>query len=133
MRDPSRTREVIFDIDAAILCGPTPLGQVEIPLRPGLTSLYGLNGAGKSRTLQALEALFLNDSRDGFFKLAVEPSPALTDRISVLQASDADLVAALPPAEAPWRGRNPLAEKLGDSWSLTGCGVLLKVHQTLRC
>lgn len=32
----------------------TPLGRVYIPLEPGVTALYGLNGAGKSLLLEAL-------------------------------------------------------------------------------
>lgn len=58
MADSCEPTEVIFDIESAVLCGPAPLGQIEIPLRGGVTALYGLNGVGKSRTLDALDHLF---------------------------------------------------------------------------
>jgi hypothetical protein len=36
--------------------GPPPLGRVHIPLGEGVQSIYGLNGAGKTRLLRAVQA-----------------------------------------------------------------------------
>lgn len=47
----------MFEILAAIVDGPAPLGRVEVPIRPGLNALYGRNGAGKTRLLTALSGL----------------------------------------------------------------------------
>jgi ABC-type transport system involved in cytochrome c biogenesis ATPase subunit len=38
------------------LIGPPPLGRVHVPLSAGVQSVYGLNGAGKTRLLRAVQA-----------------------------------------------------------------------------
>lgn len=72
----------------AQLVGAPPIGRVMLPLRPGLTAVYGKNGVGKSRLLAGLSRLFdpmsyRTDSypgryEDDSFSLAVHsfPSPA---------------------------------------------------------
>lgn len=48
----------VFDIIGARLHGPDPIEDVFVPWRGGLSALYGLNGAGKSRILGALRDLY---------------------------------------------------------------------------
>lgn len=48
----------IFDIIGARLHGPEPIEDVFVPWRGGVSALYGLNGAGKSRILHALRDLY---------------------------------------------------------------------------
>jgi hypothetical protein len=40
------------------LVGPPPIGEVHIRLTPGLSALYGLNGAGKTAVLSGIERAF---------------------------------------------------------------------------
>lgn len=43
-----------LEIIGASVFGPPPLGWVHIPLRVGVSALYGKNGVGKTRLLRAL-------------------------------------------------------------------------------
>lgn len=45
-----------FEVLGATVLQPRPLYRTFVPLEPGLSVLYGKNGAGKSRLLEALEA-----------------------------------------------------------------------------
>ena len=114
MADSCEPTEVIFDIESAVLCGPAPLGQIEIPLRGGVTALYGLNGVGKSRTLDALDHLFRDQSPSGFLKLRVERNVALVNMLESKLEVDEEIIAAVSNEDVPWRGRGLEAALLGD-------------------
>lgn len=43
---------------AVSMIGPPPLGGIGLPLVPGVTALYGLNGAGKTSILEGIAAAF---------------------------------------------------------------------------
>lgn len=45
-----------YRVLGATLDGPAPLGRVHLEFNPGVSVLYGLNGAGKTRTLSAMRA-----------------------------------------------------------------------------
>ncbi len=59
--------------------GPPPIGSVAYAFKPGLTVLYGKNGAGKSRLLGELDGLLRGEhefhvERDAALHLAVDPA-----------------------------------------------------------
>lgn len=61
-----------FRVQSIVLGGPEPIREVEVPLRAGLTALYGLNGAGKTRTLEGIAGLLgRSGSAGNYFR--VEP------------------------------------------------------------
>src|SRR4051812_15911890 len=79
-----------------------PIDVVEVPLARGLTALAGVNGAGKTRVLQALEAALAGRTWDGgswqlLIQLRDGPSeePALEDLLYEVLDFDPDGV--------PWR------------------------------
>lgn len=51
--------DALIELIGVVLDGPEPLGHIEFEFeRPGLSLLYGKNGAGKSSILRALERMF---------------------------------------------------------------------------
>jgi len=46
------------DVFGVGILGPPPLGMINLELTPGLSVLYGVNGAGKTRVLDAVRAAF---------------------------------------------------------------------------
>ena len=61
----------LYSLLGATIDGPPPLGRVHVPLGEGLTVLFGMNGAGKTRLIRALRGALLG----------VDPGP---DRDAVL-------------------------------------------------
>lgn len=54
-----------LEIFGASVFGPPPLGWVHIPLRVGVSALYGKNGVGKTRLLRALRHAMAGVSSEG--------------------------------------------------------------------
>lgn len=72
----------------ATIDGPPPLGRVHVPLDEGLTVLFGLNGAGKTRLLEAVRRALLG----------IDPG-AGTDAVLHLRVADPEM-----PINGPFLG-----------------------------
>ena len=73
-------RRESFEILGARLYGPAPIADVWVPWRSGVSALYGLNGAGKTRVLQALSDLYQGvRCRDTWWESSI--ILRLTDRV----------------------------------------------------
>lgn len=103
--------------DGVLVEGPAPLGTLWVPLSPGLTVLYGRNGVGKSRLLDAVvSALRGVASRHGTVSLHLTPvdqvngfDHALLDAFRNVDVSLDDLDFDSPPNLHP-----PLSDEAAD-------------------
>lgn len=93
--DEYGTRKQPFKLRSIRFSGPPPLGEIELPLRSGLTALYGLNGVGKSRILDRLGQVLRDPCAD---------LPEAQRATFVLDVVDEPFVAALfKSRQAEWR------------------------------
>jgi energy-coupling factor transporter ATP-binding protein EcfA2 len=117
-----------FDIASVRVAGPSPLGPVDVPVRTGLTALYGRNGAGKTRLLQALKEALSGRREDAEVTVRIHDADTTAERVTEAHRSWLGKVA--PPdlshhGPFPWResGRTALEAAAGDSlldrWALT--------------
>lgn len=69
--------------------GPAPLLRADLELRPGITAVYGLNGAGKTRLLRAVRAAvsLQPPPADGKYELLLH-GPDLNATVGQVQESD---------------------------------------------
>lgn len=68
-----------YELIGATVDGPPPLGRIHVPLTGGLSILFGINGAGKTRILNALRGALLGS-----------PTPGATDAILHMRIFDAE-------------------------------------------
>ena len=85
---PSDSEIASIQVLGVSLVGPPPIGEVHIQLTPGLTALYGLNGAGKTVVLSALERAFHGYAHpDGEAYLHIEIPPVFTEAADRMRAA----------------------------------------------
>jgi hypothetical protein len=76
-------RIFVSELIGVTLVGPRPLGLIHLRLDPGVTVLYGVNGAGKTVTLTSVESAFKGLApRDGgraFIHLRISDEPIVID------------------------------------------------------
>jgi energy-coupling factor transporter ATP-binding protein EcfA2 len=121
-------RDVEFDIASAKFTGPDPLSHLEIPVRTGLTALYGRNGVGKTRLLEALKDVVSGTREGAEIVVRLPDSTAAAGRITESHRSwlgDTGSPDLSHHGPFPWRvsGRTALEAAVGDCllerWALT--------------
>jgi AAA domain len=79
-----------FLVAGISLDGPPPIGMVHLEFQPGVTVLYGINGAGKTAILEAISDAFMGSGSGGtylHFNLPPEKKQLSTELMAAIEGA----------------------------------------------